>query len=149
MSAKSNGRLVSQCATSLNILPGFSENVATKHLGASSRQSSKLEEMLAFQFQALSLPEPLREYRFYKARRWRFDFAWPDAVLAVEVEGAVWSGGRHTTGTGFTADCEKYNSAAILGWAVLRVTGPMVKSGEAAQIVKQALMSRTTLDKTK
>jgi len=69
-----------------------------------------------------------REYRFNSARRWRFDFALVDHKIAVEVEGATWAAGRHTRGAGYAKDCEKYNSAACLGWTVLRYTSDMVNS---------------------
>lgn len=83
--------------------------------------------------------KPEREYRFDGTRRWRCDFAWPERLLAVEIEGGVWSGGRHTTGKGFSADCEKYNALALRGWRLLRFTPDMVKSGLAIQQVKDAL----------
>lgn len=59
---------------------------------------------------------PEREYKFHPERRWKFDFAWPDVKLAVEVEGQ----GRHQTFIGFRRDCDKYNAALALGWRVLR-----------------------------
>ncbi len=62
----------------------------------------------------------IAEHRFYGPRRWRFDFANPDKKLAVEIEGGIFSRGRHTRGAGYLKDLEKYNRAAILGWAVLR-----------------------------
>ena len=46
--------------------------------------------------------------------------------IAFEVEGGVYSGGRHTRGAGFTADCKKYNAAAMLGWYVIRITPEMI-----------------------
>ena len=61
-----------------------------------------------------------REYRFNPLRRWRFDFAIPMHAIAIEVEGGVWTQGRHTRGSGYIKDCEKYNSAVMLGWRVLR-----------------------------
>lgn len=89
---------------------------------------------------AHKLPEPVREYRFAPDRRWRFDFAWPAPImLAVEVEGGVWSGGRHTRGAGYTADMEKYNRASVLGWRVLRFTTEQVKRGEAVAALRGAL----------
>jgi very-short-patch-repair endonuclease len=92
---------------------------------------SNLEELFALQIRALQLPAPVREYKFHPKRRWRLDFAWPDDLIAVEVEGGVWTGGRHSTGVGFTIDCEKYAEAMCLGWRILRVTGSQVENGQA------------------
>ena len=66
------------------------------------------------------LPLPTTEHKFHSTRRWRFDYAWIDYKLALEVEGGVWTGGRHTTGAGFVKDMEKYNEAARCGWIVIR-----------------------------
>lgn len=66
------------------------------------------------------LPVPSVEHRVCDSRRFRFDFAWPDERVALEVEGGAWTGGRHTRGIGFIRDMEKYNLAACLGWRVLR-----------------------------
>lgn len=62
------------------------------------------------------------EFRFHEHRRWRFDYAHPVLRIALEVEGGVWSGGRHTRGKGFLGDIEKYNTATAAGWAVFRCT---------------------------
>jgi very-short-patch-repair endonuclease len=99
---------------------------------------SDLENNLSLQIRALNLPVPEREYRFCE-RRWRFDFAWPDFRLAVEAEGATFANGRHSRGTGYEKDCEKYNAAALQGWAVLRFTGKMIKDGSAIELLKRAL----------
>ena len=77
------------------------------------------------------LDVPKAEYRFLKKRRFRFDFAWPSLKIAIEIEGGVWSGGRHTRGAGYSRDIEKYNLATRAGWKVYRFTPQMVKSGEA------------------
>ena len=66
-------------------------------------------------------PEPTKEYRFSK-RRWRVDYAWPEYKLAVEIEGGVWIKGRHTSGSGFMKDMEKYNALTMFGWSLLRYT---------------------------
>jgi very-short-patch-repair endonuclease len=100
---------------------------------------SKLEAELALQLRAFGLPEPVHEHRFNQFRLWRFDFAWPDEKVAVEVEGGVWTGGRHTRASGFIADCEKYNEAELAGWTVLRVAGQHVASGEAVIWIRRAL----------
>ena len=91
---------------------------------------SALEEAFATQLRESGLAFQ-REFKFHPHRRWRIDFAFPDERVGVEVEGGTWSGGRHTRGSGFAADCEKYAEAMCLGWRVLRVTGDQVKSGEA------------------
>lgn len=70
--------------------------------------------------EALGLPEPCGEHRFHPARKWRFDWAWPDRLVAMEIDGGVWIGGRHNHPAGFIRDMEKLNAAAELGWRVLR-----------------------------
>lgn len=96
---------------------------------------SAIEETFALHIQAHKLPKPVREHRFDKVRKWRFDFAWPDLMIAAEIEGGTWSGGRHTRGAGFEKDCVKYNSATAQGWSVYRFTSAMVKSGEAIKLI--------------
>lgn len=66
--------------------------------------------------------EIVKEYRFHPVRKWRFDYAIPDSKVAVEVDGAVWVGGRHNRPAGYIADMEKLNTAASMGWLVLRIT---------------------------
>lgn len=62
------------------------------------------------------------EYKFHPKRKWRADIAIPSLKVLVEFEGIVSTKSRHTTITGFTNDCEKYNQAQIVGWNVLRYT---------------------------
>jgi hypothetical protein len=94
---------------------------------------------LSFQLGAAGLPKPEAEYRFHPTRKWRFDLAWPDRSLAVEIDGAVWTGGRHTRGAGVEKDTEKYAEALLAGWRVLRVTTGQVKSGQALTWLEQLL----------
>jgi hypothetical protein len=68
------------------------------------------------------LPLPQWELKFDATRRWRLDYAWPDQRLALEVEGGVWTNGRHTRGAGFLSDVAKYNRLACMGWRLLRCT---------------------------
>lgn len=80
-----------------------------------------------------------REVRFDPGRGWRFDFAWPELMVAVEIEGGTWIGGHG--GTRFEQDAVKYAEAAIRGWAVLRVTTDMVLDGRAIALLGRALWS--------
>lgn len=80
-----------------------------------------------------------REYQFHPTRKWRFDFALPDRLLAIEVEGGTKGISRHTTHEGFSKDCSKYNSAAMLDWAVLRYTPQMIYAGDVERDLKLLL----------
>lgn len=89
---------------------------------------------------AAGLPAPEREFRFHETRRWRFDYAWPEARVAVEVEGGIYAGGRHTRGAGYEEDTKKYNAAAIRGWLLLRYTPRRLL--DAIPEIAEALASR-------
>ena len=84
--------------------------------------SSKLEAKFQLFWRGIQGPPLVEEHRFHPERRWRFDFAEPSVKVAVEIEGGIWSGGRHTRGTGYRGDCEKYNEATFSGWRVFRLT---------------------------
>ena len=99
---------------------------------------SDAQALLVWQCERLGL-HPVKEYRFHPTRLWRFDLAFPEQRVAVEIDGGVWSGGRHVRGGGYIADCEKLAEAAILGWRVLRVTPDMIVSGEALDLVRETL----------
>lgn len=103
---------------------------------------STLEILFYNQLKDEQLPVPVHEHPFASNRKWRFDFAWPDKMLAVEIEGGTWTQGRHSRPKGFSDDCQKYNHAALLGWRVLRYTGDMVRKGEAVDQVRIALLGR-------
>src|ERR1019366_6287530 len=100
---------------------------------------SELETILAFHLRAAKLDGLfLREFRFHSLRRWRFDFACPQKLLAVECEGGTYSGGRHTRGAGFESDCEKYAEAVLMGYRVLRFTRKMIIDGRALAYIEKA-----------
>lgn len=88
---------------------------------------------------------PVEEYRFHEKRRWRFDFAWVDLKVAVEIDGGRWKvgGGRH----GSDADMEKLNTAQIMGWIVLRFTPQQVKKDPLGvmDFVIAAMQSRASI----
>jgi len=80
--------------------------------------------------ESVGLPIPVREHRFHPQRRWRFDYAWPEHRIAIEVEGGAWTYGRHNRSKGFVNDMEKYNEAVLLGWRVLRYTPEQIRGGK-------------------
>ena len=88
------------------------------------------EETMALHLRANGI-DFVREYVFAPGRKWRFDFALKEQMIAIEVDGGTWIGGRHSRGDGYAKDCEKLNIAAIMGWIVLRYTPEMVERGDA------------------
>lgn len=72
--------------------------------------------------------EYVTEHRFHHTRKFRFDIAIPELLIAVEYEG-VYGGkkSRHTTVSGYTTDSTKYNLAASMGWRVFRYTAKNYK----------------------
>ena len=102
---------------------------------------SEAEETLWFYLKHCYPKLPwVREHRFDKVRRWRFDFALVEAKIAVEVEGvSPHKFTKHTSFKGYERDCEKYNAAAVQGWRVLRGTQAMVKSGKLMETIDAVL----------
>lgn len=61
-----------------------------------------------------------KEVRFHPERKWRADFLCERDKVIVEIEGAVFIGGRHQYGGSFVKDCEKYNAATAMGYRIFR-----------------------------
>lgn len=136
-------RMTSQQYRQLIASGGAHKRATGRPYASVSAGPSILEARFAQHIKAMQLPTPVTEFRFHPQRKWRFDFAWPQLRIAVEIEGGVLSQGRHVRPRGFTNDCEKYNQASQLGWRVLRFTGADVRSGSAIQLVQQMLMVRS------
>lgn len=100
-----------------------------------------LELTFKSQLKAVGIREGWQcEYQFHAERKWRFDFAFVDRKLAIEVEGGTTYGkSRHSKGAGFDADAEKYNTASAMGWTLFRFSSDMIKSGKAILFVKDFL----------
>jgi very-short-patch-repair endonuclease len=100
---------------------------------------SQLEAAFELQLRAHGIEGYEREYRFHSTRRWRFDFAWIDRMLAVELNGGTWVRGRHNRGSSVQGDYEKLNAAQLLGWRVLQFTAAQVDDLTALATVQEAL----------
>jgi hypothetical protein len=70
--------------------------------------------------------ELIQEYRFNPERRWKADYFITDLNCLIEFEGmggrAKGGIGGHQTLNGYTKNCDKYNSACLLGFNLLRFT---------------------------
>lgn len=100
------------------------------------------DEYTAYLQERLGVATVIAEYKFHPRRRWRFDYALPEHKIAIEVEGGVWTRGRHITPKGFLNDMEKYNTAASMGWIVLRITPQMKYEPETLQLVGATITQR-------
>jgi hypothetical protein len=86
-----------------------------------SIDSDGLSADFARMWRYLSGPELATEHRFHATRRWRFDFAHLATKTAIEINGGIWSGGRHVRGAGYLRDREQINAAQLLGWMVFEL----------------------------
>ena len=98
---------------------------------------SKLESQFLFLWRVAQGPPLEREFRFHPTRKWRADFAHLESRSMIEVEGGIFmrAGGRHTRGSGYASDAEKYLEAALAGWTVLRLTERQLEIGVIERIV--------------
>lgn len=105
------------------------------------------DDPVTFHCRAMGLPLPVLEHPFHPTRKWRFDWAWPDLMVALEQEGVVYPtakgdhrlSGRHVSVKGFKEDVEKYAEAFRIGWRVLRVMPEHITSGQAVLWLESAL----------
>lgn len=98
-----------------------------------------------FLCEAAGLERPEPEHHFARPEReWRFDWAFVQAKVALEIEGGAWlftkgKKSRHFHGKGIIKDMEKYNNAAIMGWRIIRVTPEQFERGDALALCERAL----------
>lgn len=78
-----------------------------------------------------------QEFLFHDTRKWRADFHIIGHKLLIEVEGGIWSNGRHTRGKGYLDDMEKYNETTALAYRLLRFSTEQVKSGLAVRKIEE------------
>lgn len=79
------------------------------------------------------------EFYFMVTRQWRFDYCIPEHKIFIEVEGGVYTNGRHTRPKGFMGDMEKYNSATALGWKMIRTTPSELLTTSLINIIKKTI----------
>ena len=114
------------------------------------RKRSKLEDRFAAICEYQGWPPPERELRFHEAgvlyqkrRLFRFDFAWPEYRVAVELDGGVWKpSSGHRSPSGITADHEKDFIAQYMGWFVIRINEISFREGHTELWVEEALKLR-------
>lgn len=124
---------------------------------AREKQSGKKagEDTFDFQCRQYRLPSYVRQFKMLKSvqtpradgkaipKVWRFDFAWPQFYLIVEINGGVWmpGGGAHSHPIDITRNMEKQNDAAREKFFVLQFTPDDVKRKRAIAFVQRWLAS--------
>lgn len=94
------------------------------------------QKMLDQQWNVYGIESPIPEWRFHPVRRWRLDYFWPKHKVAVEINGGIWSRGRHTRGGGFLGDMTKLNYAQQMGIRVFQFTPQELKNGICQTFMK-------------
>jgi len=93
------------------------------------------------------------EYRFHPVRRWRFDYAFPDKKVYLEVDGGIFGFyvtnkitgerklivGGHNYGGQIRNEHEKRNAATLMGWRGLWCEPKFLLGHETIRILKEAL----------
>ena len=102
-------------------------------------RSTPLEDLLLAQIREEGLPEPERGAKPIPGRKYEFDFTFRKAKLTVEVQGATWVKGGHSSGTGIARDAEKTILAQLEGWKVFPVTSNQIKDRSAIEWIKKGL----------
>lgn len=102
-----------------------------------TKPRSDLEVDMERQINERGIQTPTLELKFDPVRKWRFDFAWPEFMLALEVEGSV-----HRIKGRFKSDIEKYAMAQLAGWTVLRVARAQIKNGQAILWLQEMINRR-------
>ena len=110
----------------------------------SAAVQSELELRVLAALRRAGVPEPVVQHTVVLGGDMtaRFDFAWPDLMLALEVDHAFWHAGRTESGK----DKARDRRVASLGWTTLRITDDDVNSGldgairEVAAVIQAAIV---------
>jgi len=87
----------------------------------------------------MGLPRPVQELRFHPVRLWRMDMAWPEHKVYLEIQGGLFSNGRHNRGAAMLKEFEKVNSASGLGWRQILCQPKDLMTTATADFIRAAL----------
>jgi len=87
----------------------------------------------------MGLPRPVAELRFHSVRLWRMDFAWPEHRVYLEVQGGIFTNGRHSRGAAMLKEWEKINTASGMGWRQILCQPKDLMTHATADYIRTAL----------
>ena len=106
-------------------------------------QNRKAEDLFGFQCKACRLPDVARQFWIEQSaypdnlrRGWRFDYAFPEFNVIVEIDGGIWlpGGGAHSKPSDIVRNMRKRNDAALAGFFVLAFQTSDVRSKSSARM---------------
>ena len=106
-----------------------------------TKEKNELAKQIFFSLlDSAGLERPITEHAFHTTRKWRFDYCWPQHMIALEVEGGIFTNGRHSRGAGMKEDFNKYNEAAIMGWRIIKVVPTELNSMNTIKMLRRILL---------
>ena len=98
---------------------------------ADGRVESPLESFARGVFRTLKLPDPLPQLELtIRGKRYRPDFAWPDARLIVEVDGEV----KYREQGEISYERRRHRELEAAGWRVVRLTWADLKDARSTSL---------------
>ena len=98
---------------------GVLRRVLAGRVEISARQESELEERFVSILRDHGLPIPQAQYGVtVGGHSYRLDFAYPEAMVAIEIDGFS----SHSSRTAFERDRTRQNELVLVGWRVVRFT---------------------------
>jgi hypothetical protein len=97
------------------------------------------EECLAFHLRANGIDFD-REVPLIVGRKYRWDFVLKGTPrICIEVHGAIWKKGAHSSGSGLERDFNKSNTAVLAGYYPLTFSTAQVERGLAIETIMKAI----------
>jgi very-short-patch-repair endonuclease len=118
------------------------ELIALLEVCAGSESEAEIAMLLLMR--TSRLPEPVRQHRVTAVgRKYRIDLAYPDCLLAIEVDGKAW----HFNAPQRAADIRRDAALAAAGWLTLRFTYEQIATDPSWVVtcVREALARRTKI----
>jgi very-short-patch-repair endonuclease len=101
--------------------------------------------VLEKEFSAIPVWESDYEKRYAKSKRskrYRADFAHPQARVAIEIQGGTWNRGRHVQATGYARDARKFNLCQLSEWQVFLLVTETATDAAVLQEIAQHIRRR-------
>lgn len=113
---------------------------------------AEARKQFAYKFEAiwrlLDGPPLETEFKFHDERQWRNDYLHRPTKTIIELDGGVYSGGRHVRPKGFIDDCVKLNEATMLGYFLIRIPTGFATEHYIGRIIQHLRTAQNDQSKT-